>query len=109
MSKPAKLPQRLYLRNNIPLGVICGYARQIAERFRPDLIMLFGSYAYGTPHGDSDVDLLVIMPCRNELDMSVKITWELPAPFPACCGYSRAAQPGGGLPRAATIRRGSRA
>lgn len=58
------------------------YAQQIAERFHPDKIILFGSYAYGTPHADSDVDLLVIMPCRNELDMSVKISWELPAPFP---------------------------
>ena len=81
-SKLADLPQRLYLGDSIPMRVIRAYARQIAQRFRPNLIMLFGSYAYGTTHADSDVDLLVVMPCRNELDMSVKITWELPAPFP---------------------------
>ena len=26
----------------------------------PYLIVLFGSYAYGTPHNDSDIDLLVV-------------------------------------------------
>ncbi|MCX7855269.1 MAG: nucleotidyltransferase domain-containing protein [Anaerolineae bacterium] len=36
-------------------------ARQIAERFRPEKIILFGSYAAGTPGPDSDVDLLVVM------------------------------------------------
>lgn len=35
---------------------------QIARDFRPERIILFGSYARGTPTPDSDVDLLVIMP-----------------------------------------------
>jgi predicted nucleotidyltransferase len=35
---------------------------QIAREFQPDRIILFGSYAYGTPGPDSDVDLLVVMP-----------------------------------------------
>ena len=63
------------------MAVIRRYARQIAERFRPDKIILFGSYAYGQPHEDSDVDLLVVMPARNQLDQSFKIRWQLPAPF----------------------------
>jgi predicted nucleotidyltransferase len=33
----------------------------IARRFNPERIVLFGSYAYGRPGPDSDVDLLVIM------------------------------------------------
>jgi HEPN domain-containing protein/predicted nucleotidyltransferase len=33
----------------------------IAERFRPERIVLFGSRAYGTPTFDSDVDLMVVM------------------------------------------------
>lgn len=33
----------------------------IASRFHPDKIILFGSYANGTPTRDSDVDLLVVM------------------------------------------------
>ncbi len=36
-------------------------ARRIAEQFQPEKIILFGSYAYGNPTPDSDVDLLVIM------------------------------------------------
>jgi predicted nucleotidyltransferase len=49
------------------MRVIRQYTREVAERFRPDKIILFGSYAYGTPHADSDVDLLVVMPesCRQ--------------------------------------------
>ena len=53
-------------------------AQEIAERFRPEKIILFGSYAYGTPHADSDVDLLVIMPARNMIDQSVRIRMALP-------------------------------
>ncbi|HEY7311213.1 MAG TPA: nucleotidyltransferase domain-containing protein [Gemmataceae bacterium] len=73
---------RCYRSPNIPMSVIRRYARRIAERFHPDKIILFGSYAYGQPHEDSDVDILVIMPARNQHDQAVKIRWELPAPFP---------------------------
>lgn len=34
--------------------------RRIVAGYAPDRIILFGSYAYGTPTEDSDVDLLVI-------------------------------------------------
>jgi predicted nucleotidyltransferase len=73
---------RHYRSPNIPMAAIRRYARQVGERFRPDKIILFGSYAYGQPHEDSDVDLLVIMPARNQHDQAVKIRWEFPAPFP---------------------------
>ena len=72
---------RHYQSPNIPMAAIRRYARQIAERFHPEKIILFGSYAYGHPHEDSDVDLLVIMPARNQLDQAFKIRWQLPAPF----------------------------
>ncbi len=36
--------------------------RRIVERFNPEKIILFGSYARGTAGKDSDVDLLVVMP-----------------------------------------------
>ena len=75
-------PSRWYRGANIPMSAIRRYARQIAERFQPDKIILFGSYAYGQPHEDSDVDILVVMPARNELDQAFKIRWQLPAPFP---------------------------
>lgn len=34
--------------------------RRIVEGYAPDRIILFGSYAYGTPTEDSDLDLLVV-------------------------------------------------
>jgi len=66
----------------IPLGAIRRYAQQVAERFQPDRIILFGSYAYGTPHEDSDVDLMVVMPAANHVTQAVRIRLALPAPFP---------------------------
>jgi len=33
----------------------------VAERFRPEKILLFGSYARGEVHANSDLDLLVVM------------------------------------------------
>jgi predicted nucleotidyltransferase len=70
-----------YPSPDIPLSAIRRFARQIAERFRPGKIILFGSYAYGTPHADSDVDLLVIMPASNEISMAVRITLAFDPPF----------------------------
>lgn len=35
--------------------------KRIARTLKPQKIVLFGSYAYGTPTPDSDIDLLVIM------------------------------------------------
>lgn len=42
---------------------VCG---QIARLFKPQRIVLFGSYAYGRPTADSDVDLLVVMPFEGK-------------------------------------------
>ena len=63
------------------MRVIRRFARQVAEKSQPDKIILFGSYAYGTPHEDSDVDILVIMPARNQLDQAFKIRLAFDAPF----------------------------
>jgi predicted nucleotidyltransferase len=48
-------------RRRIPMRAIRAVAQQIAERFQPERIILFGSYAYGKPRPESDVDLLVVM------------------------------------------------
>jgi len=34
---------------------------RLVGNLKPAKIILFGSYAYGTPNGDSDVDLLIVM------------------------------------------------
>ncbi|MDO9040601.1 MAG: nucleotidyltransferase domain-containing protein, partial [Bacteroidota bacterium] len=39
------------------------YIQQLKEKLKelnPYRVFLFGSYAYGTPHIDSDIDLLVV-------------------------------------------------
>ena len=74
--------RRIYHGANIPMRVIRRYARAIAAEFHPDRIILFGSYAWGTPHEDSDVDLLVVMPARDRHSQAVRIHWRLAAPFP---------------------------
>jgi predicted nucleotidyltransferase len=39
---------------------------RIAREFDPEKIVLFGSYAYGQPGPDSDVDLLVMLPFEGK-------------------------------------------
>jgi predicted nucleotidyltransferase len=70
-----------YVSPHIPPSAIRRFARQIAERFHPEKIVLFGSYAYGQPHEESDVDLLVIMPAYNEIAQAIRIRRECPRPF----------------------------
>jgi uncharacterized protein len=45
---------------------IKAFSDKIAEEFHPEQIILFGSYAYGTPGPDSDVDLLVVLPFEGK-------------------------------------------
>jgi predicted nucleotidyltransferase len=73
---------RWYRDKDVPMSLIRRFARQLTERFRPDKIILFGSYAYGTPHDDSDVDILVVMPARSQLGMATGIEIAIDPPFP---------------------------
>ncbi len=58
-------------------------SQQIAEKFQPDRIILFGSYAYGQPTEDSDVDLLVILPFEEmPVQKAIEIRREIKSPFP---------------------------
>ena len=75
-------PTRWYQGADVPIALIRRFARQVAERFQPDKIILFGSHAYGTPHADSDVDILVVMPARNQIDQAVRIELACEPPFP---------------------------
>ena len=47
---------------------IMDFVSLVAEVSDPDRIILFGSYAYGTPGDKSDIDLLVI---KNGKDFSI--------------------------------------
>jgi predicted nucleotidyltransferase len=75
-------PEKWYRGADVPMSVIHDFARRVVEQFQPDKIILFGSHAYGTPHDDSDVDILVVMPARNELDQMVRIDLACESHFP---------------------------
>ncbi len=65
------------------LEMIKQFCDRVAREFRPQKIILFGSYAYGQPTEASDVDLLVIMPYRGSATRkSVAIRLKVRAPFP---------------------------
>lgn len=68
----------------IPMRKIRAVAKRIADEFQPEKIILFGSYAYGTPKPESDVDFLVVMETpleewRQRLEISRALS---PRPFP---------------------------
>lgn len=48
---------------------------RIVREYQPSRIVLFGSYANGTPNDESDVDLLVVMPFDGAaFEKSLEIT-----------------------------------
>jgi predicted nucleotidyltransferase len=81
-TKQTDSPPRWYRGANVPKRVIRCFADEVAKRFQPDKIILFGSHAYGMPHADSDVDILVVMPARNELGQAVRIRLAVDYRFP---------------------------
>ena len=57
--------------------------RQIVDRFTPQKIILFGSYAYGERSDDSDVDILVIKDTEETPPrFAAKIAAAIDHPFP---------------------------
>jgi uncharacterized protein len=60
------------------------FAHRLAERYRPERIILFGSQADGTATADSDVDLLVVMrhTAKKNVYKSVEIVTTLKPIFP---------------------------
>ncbi|MEK7676358.1 MAG: nucleotidyltransferase domain-containing protein, partial [Verrucomicrobiota bacterium] len=68
----------------VELAKIRSFCHAVAKQFRPRQIILFGSYAYGRPTADSDVDLLIIMPRTRDRGerMSVRIRHAIPRDFP---------------------------
>jgi len=58
--------------------------QRIAAGVQPQKIILFGSYGYGTPSPDSDLDILVIMDTKERPAERVLAISRLlrPRPFP---------------------------
>ena len=67
----------------IEMNEILDLSERIAREFRPERIILFGSYAYGRPTVDSDVDLLVVMPFEGKgVHQAIEILDRLDARLP---------------------------
>ncbi len=68
----------------VPRQEIQATCDDIVREFAPLQVILFGSYAYGTPTADSDVDLLVVMdiPKSEFLPQAIKIRQRIPRRFP---------------------------
>ena len=60
------------------------YCDAIAREFQPQRIVVFGSYAYGEPSSDSDVDVMVVMPFskKRRVRPSLEIRRRISAGFP---------------------------
>lgn len=50
----------------LPDGLLADIEQRLVAALHPEKIILFGSYAYGEPNKDSDIDLLVIVPRSEE-------------------------------------------
>lgn len=62
---------------------ISSFVQKVAKQFNPQKIILFGSYAYGKPTEDSDVDILVIMPFKGRNPEKATEIWMATKPkFP---------------------------
>jgi predicted nucleotidyltransferase len=68
----------------VTMSDIQALVNRIVESFHPERIILFGSYAYGTPSPYSDVDLLVILPFEGKnFRQSMRIINTVNPPFSA--------------------------
>jgi predicted nucleotidyltransferase len=49
-------------------------ALKIGQKFKPQKVIVFGSWAWGTPHQDSDVDFCVIKDTDNSQQEALNIS-----------------------------------
>ncbi len=64
--------------------ILAEITRRIVAAVNPEKVILFGSYAQGTPHADSDVDLLVVVDSQESHgELAVMAGLQIwPRPFP---------------------------
>lgn len=73
--KEQKLDQVIHpgIHQGIYQTIITEIVERIISTSNPEKIILFGSYAYGSPGKDSDLDLLVIKRTQSKIDEYLKI------------------------------------
>lgn len=65
------------------LKTVQEFCDRLVTEFHPDKVILFGSYAQGTPRADSDVDLLIILRFRGKgMQKAAEIRNRIRARFP---------------------------
>jgi len=71
------------LKKTATMDDVMEKVQTIVSKFDPDKIILFGSYAYGEPTEDSDLDLLIILTPKQttfltSVDISLAVTHNYP-------------------------------
>lgn len=51
---------------HLPSDLLAQATERIVNAQHPDKILLFGSHVWGQPTEDSDIDLLIIVPCSDQ-------------------------------------------
>jgi uncharacterized protein len=71
------IPDWATLRPPVTDALLADITRRIVEKFQPYKVVLFGSYAYGTPDLDSDVDLLVVIDSDESMAQRIRRVTEV--------------------------------
>lgn len=53
------------------------YANLVLQSFQPKMVVLFGSYARGTAHADSDIDVAIIFDALGDQDNILEMSHQL--------------------------------
>ena len=66
------------------------FKKQISKKYNPEKVIFFGSRACGTPHKDSDVDLIIVSKKFNGISSlkrspELYIEWKLDYPVDFLC------------------------
>ncbi|MEL6602931.1 MAG: nucleotidyltransferase domain-containing protein [Cyanobacteria bacterium J06614_10] len=62
---------------------IQNFCQEVVKKFQPEQVILFGSYAYGEPNENSDVDILVVLPFEGRaVEKAVEICLAIDYHFP---------------------------
>lgn len=75
--------EKVEIKTSVHSAMLQRLVQQIVSGFHPQKVILFGSYAYGAPTAESDLDLLVVMeaggrPLRAAANIAAAIDHPLP-------------------------------
>jgi len=71
------MPDWASLRPPVTEALLAGIIQRIVAQFQPYQVVLFGSYAYGTPDLESDLDLLVVMDSDEPMAQRIRRVTEV--------------------------------